>query len=127
MVDTLAINYNPHFWGEDSAQFKPSRLKGISSTEVRTADIPWSNFVCADVVKLRYNLFTFGFGSRKCLGKHFAEAMMKGFVCELISQYEIRVSDKSQLDTTTDKAQATWVPVSGIKIALVPVGSVSEG
>lgn len=127
MVDTLAINYNSHFWGEDSSLFKPSRLKGISFTEVRTTSVSSFTLLCANFIKLRYNLFTFGFGSRKCLGKHFAEAIMKVFVCELVSRYEIRAVDKYQSESAQEKATATWVPVSDIKIGFVPVGSVGNG
>ncbi|KAJ5488072.1 Cytochrome P450 E-class group I [Penicillium expansum] len=103
VVDTLAINYNPQFWGKNSTQFNPHRLKDVSSTD------------------LRYNLFTFGFGSRKCLGKHFAEAMVKTFVAELLSRYEIRIPNTAADGQDIKERKATWVPISDIEIMLIPV------
>lgn len=52
---------------------------------------------------------------------------MKVFVCELVSRYEIRAVDKYQSESAQEKATATWVPVSDIKIGFVPVGSVGNG
>ncbi|KAJ5879745.1 Cytochrome P450 E-class group I [Penicillium solitum] len=102
VVDTLAINYNPQFWGTNRTQFDPRRLEKVSSTD------------------LRYNLFTFGFGSRKCLGKHFAEAMVKTFVAELLSRYEIRIA-KTAADDSNKVRKVTWVPLSDIEIMMTAI------
>ncbi|KAJ5409554.1 Cytochrome P450 E-class group I [Penicillium crustosum] len=102
VVDTLAINYNPQFWGKNSTQFNPHRLEKVSPTD------------------LRYNLFTFGFGSRKCLGKHFAEAMVKTFVAGLLSRYEIRI-ENTAADDRDKVRKITWVPLSDIEVRMTPV------
>ncbi|OKL56662.1 hypothetical protein UA08_08295 [Talaromyces atroroseus] len=102
VVDTLSINHNPQFWGDDCTEFNPRRLQKLPLTD------------------LRYNLFTFGFGSRKCLGQHFAEAMMKAFICQLLVQYEIGLpitDNKAGIDSGTHRKD-TWVPISNIHITL---------
>lgn len=35
-MDTLAINYNQKFWGNDHSRFNPHRFQHLSSTEVRS-------------------------------------------------------------------------------------------
>ena len=99
----MSINHNPQFWGDDCLTFNPHRLRGLSPTQ------------------LRYNLFAFGFGSRKCLGQYLAEAMMKSFICQLLSRYSLElpvVKEKVDKDSTH---QDTWVPISYAHIKLSPV------
>ncbi|KAJ5665118.1 uncharacterized protein N7477_007566 [Penicillium maclennaniae] len=103
VVDTLAINYNPDFWGKDNCQFKPHRFQHLSSTE------------------LRYNLFTFGFGTRKCLGQHFALAMLKHLVYQLVDRYEIELPGlEARKSWSSQPIQDTWVPIANARIILKP-------
>ncbi|EHK21724.1 uncharacterized protein TRIVIDRAFT_191958 [Trichoderma virens Gv29-8] len=109
VVDTLAINYNAEFWGDNSRDFNPYRFQHLSSTELTNK-------------KLRYNLFTFGFGSRKCLGQHFAEAMMKQFLCKLLEGYELTLPETEIRKGTEEKfSRDTWVPISDLRVTLTPV------
>lgn len=67
--------------------------------------------------QLRYNLFAFGMGSRKCLGSHFAEMMMKYFVIHLLDLYslDIPVGKKAKKE---DTSMDTWVPIPDMEIIL---------
>ncbi|KKK25539.1 hypothetical protein P175DRAFT_0512147 [Aspergillus ochraceoroseus IBT 24754] len=104
VVDTLAINYNPEFWGHKSADFNPYRFKNLSPTQ------------------LRYNLFSFGFGTRKCLGQHFAEAMMKLFICQLLSRYQIGLPrTEKQKDGDYKTSKDAWVPIADVEVNLRPL------
>ncbi|KAJ5904232.1 hypothetical protein N7504_006615 [Penicillium tannophilum] len=105
VIDTLAINYNEQFWGKDSARFDPYRFRHLSSLE------------------LRYNLFTFGLGTRKCLGQHFAEAMLKQFVYQLVARYEVELSGvEARKAWGSQPIQDTWVPISDARLVLKPIG-----
>ncbi|KID66095.1 cytochrome P450 monooxygenase, partial [Metarhizium hybridum] len=99
VVNTLAINYNREFWGEKNEIFDPNRFRSIKNLE------------------LRYNLFAFGMGSRKCLGSHFAEMMMKYFVIHLLDLYslDIPVGKKAKKE---DTSMDTWVPIPDMEIIL---------
>ncbi|KZF23923.1 cytochrome P450 [Xylona heveae TC161] len=100
VVDTLKINHNEAFWGKDSHMFNPSRLQHVKPAE------------------LRYNLFTFGFGTRKCLGQHFADSMMKAFLFHLVSQYKISQSSSALAEKVADDSKTSWTPISDVKIDL---------
>jgi cytochrome P450 len=72
--------------------------------------------------KLRYNLFTFGFGSRKCLGQRFAEIMIKQFVCQLLNDYEIRLPETNRgNDLDQNSTRDTWVPISDLRVTLTQI------
>ncbi|KAL6809691.1 cytochrome P450 [Trichoderma sp. SZMC 28015] len=106
VVDTLAINHNPEFWGDDSREFNPYRFQNLSTKE------------------LRYNLFTFGFGSRKCLGQHFADVMIKQFLCKLLEGYKLTLPEMEIRKGTEEKSSMdTWVPISDLQVALCPIDS----
>ncbi|KAM3539334.1 hypothetical protein ARSEF1564_007754 [Beauveria bassiana] len=92
VVDTLAVNYNRSFWGDKAEIFYPKRFRSIRQTD------------------LRYNLFTFGFGTRKCLGSHLAELMMKLFIVHLLNRYSLRMPPGAQ-SGGKDTLQETWVPI----------------
>ncbi|KAL4949376.1 cytochrome P450 [Aspergillus filifer] len=106
VVDTMSINHNPEFWGGDCDDFNPHRLEKLSTTD------------------LRYNLFAFGFGSRKCLGQHFGEAMMKSVACQLLAQYDLGMPfDGNKTDLDSAHLKDTWVPISDVEITLTPLGA----
>lgn len=65
---------------------------------------------------MRYNLFTFGFGTRKCLGQYFAEAVIKLCVISLLDFYDIRVV--SPTDDAQFEQNKTWIPASNIHLML---------
>lgn len=100
VVDTLEINVNNPFWGRDSHSFNPERFNNIKQAD------------------LRYNLFAFGFGPRKCLGQYFAEAMVKNFVVHLLDQYEVHIPLSESRDGEYKSHRDTWVPISNVKLVL---------
>ncbi|MCJ1446796.1 MAG: hypothetical protein MMC23_007303 [Stictis urceolatum] len=97
IVDTIAINIRNAFWGHDSNRFNPTRFASIKLSE------------------LRYNLFTFGFGVRKCLGQHDAELLIKSFMFEMLQQYDLSLTS-SGMDL--DGSQSNWVPVANLAVRL---------
>ncbi|KAK0387750.1 hypothetical protein NLU13_3995 [Sarocladium strictum] len=102
VVDTVAINHNPEFWGPDSHEFKPLRLRNMSPSD------------------LRYNLFAFGFGTRKCLGQYLGEAMTKVYLVTVLQKYALELfqSDKEKGFEEASNGH-TWVPLSDVRVSLV--------
>ncbi|KAG6039050.1 hypothetical protein E4U19_007548 [Claviceps sp. Clav32 group G5] len=102
VVNTLAINYNAAFWGDKAEVFSPNRFHSINR------------------LALRYNLFTFGMGTRKCLGSHFAEMMMKYFAMHLLNRFSLHIPvEKGRSEAQTeDTSMSTWVPISDKEVAL---------
>ncbi|UKZ70826.1 uncharacterized protein TrAtP1_011795 [Trichoderma atroviride] len=100
LVDTYAINVRNPFWGPNSEEYDPNRFRNLKSTD------------------LRYNLFVFGFGYRKCLGQYLAGHMVKAILVHLFSQYEAKIIDgrKGKADYDIDKT--TWVPVADVTVEL---------
>lgn len=72
----------------------------------------------AHYVQLRYNLYVFGFGYRKCLGQYLAGHMVKAIMVQLFSQHEVRIKDgrSGKDDYRIDKN--TWVPVADVTVEL---------
>lgn len=47
--------------------------------------------------------------------------MVKTFVAELLSRYEIRIPNTAADGQDIKERKATWVPISDIEIMLIPV------
>ncbi|ORY13909.1 cytochrome P450 [Clohesyomyces aquaticus] len=99
VVDALSINCNPAFWGDDCESFNPNRFQRISK-----ADLKW-------------NFFTYGFGTRQCLGKYIADYIIKMFLILLIQKYEWTPHGN---DTLRHEGGSAWASMSGIHIVLIP-------
>lgn len=56
-------------------------------------------------------------GTRKCLGSHFAELIMKYFIIHLLNTYslDMPMGTKTGLE---DTSMDTWVPIPDKKIAM---------
>jgi cytochrome P450 len=65
---------------------------------------------------MRYNLFTFGLGTRKCLGQYFAEQVVKLCVISLLDFYDIRVVHPP--DGAQSGQNKTWIPASDMHLTL---------
>ncbi|EED13062.1 cytochrome P450 monooxigenase GliC-like, putative [Talaromyces stipitatus ATCC 10500] len=100
LVDTLSINVRNPFWAPDSNRYNPDRFKNIKQTD------------------LRYNLYVFGFGHRKCLGQYLAGHMVKAIMVHLFAQHEVIIKNgrSGKDDYMIDKN--TWVPVANVTIEL---------
>ncbi|KAF2877961.1 cytochrome P450 [Massariosphaeria phaeospora] len=85
IVDILSINHNPAFWGKDNGVFRPSRFENMEQKDVGHT----KTFL------LKWNLFTYGFGLRQCLGQFLMDYIVKAFITQLISQYRWTSHNKS--------------------------------
>ncbi|KAK3373150.1 cytochrome P450 monooxygenase GliC2 [Lasiosphaeria ovina] len=101
LVDVLAINVRNPFWGANSESFEPSRLKNIKPSE------------------LRYNLHSFGIGSRKCMGQYVAGHIVKALVVHLFGEFEVQVLDgRRQGGDGYDVDKSSWTPKAGASLRL---------
>ncbi|MCJ1415171.1 hypothetical protein MMC32_001502 [Xylographa parallela] len=101
LLDVLAINVRNPFWGANSETFDPSRLKDIKPSD------------------LRYNLHSFGIGSRKCMGQYVATHIVKALVVHLFKEYEVVISKEGQGGEgryAIDKS--SWTPKAGVCLRL---------
>ncbi|KAF2121668.1 cytochrome P450 monooxygenase GliC2 [Lophiotrema nucula] len=95
LLDVLAINVRNPFWGTNSETFNPSRLKNIKSSD------------------LRYNLHSFGIGSRKCMGQYVASHIVKALVLHLFREYNVVLADGAQAGGSYDVDKSGWTPKAG--------------
>jgi gliotoxin/aspirochlorine/mycotoxins biosynthesis cytochrome P450 monooxygenase len=64
----------------------------------------------------------FGLGTRKCLGQHFGELMLKLFVVRLLERYTItELKERGQSDAPSGSKDNSWVPLSNMQIHLQPL------
>ncbi|KAH7064491.1 cytochrome P450 monooxygenase GliC2 [Paraphoma chrysanthemicola] len=91
LLDVLAINVRNPYWGKDSQIFRPSRFIGLKPSE------------------LRYNVHSFGIGSRKCMGQYVATHIVKALVLHLFTTYEVKLADENEIKV--DKSG--WTPKAG--------------
>ncbi|KAH8702189.1 cytochrome P450 monooxygenase GliC2 [Talaromyces proteolyticus] len=101
IVDAFAINIRNPFWGPDNRSYRPRRFESIKPNQ------------------LRYNLSTFGYGPRKCLGQYIADKIIKSLVFHLFYKYEVSLNlgqdDKG--DFKVDKT--SWVGLYDLELKLV--------
>lgn len=67
---------------------------------------------------MRYNLATFGFGPRKCLGQHIAETMVKSVLAQLVLNFELRVTQGKDKNGKYSVDETSWVPLSDVELEL---------
>ncbi|KAH8423493.1 uncharacterized protein LDX57_001253 [Aspergillus melleus] len=78
VIDAYSININNPYWGPDARYYCPERFDGLSPRD------------------LKYNLSTFGYGSRKCLGVHLGGKMVRSIVTALFNQYDINLEGQAK-------------------------------
>ncbi|KAF2219166.1 cytochrome P450 oxidoreductase GliC [Elsinoe ampelina] len=88
IVDATAINVENPFW-ENGTKYMPHRFLSLKPADVR------------------YNLWRFGFGPRKCLGQHLADRMLRALTAALVSQYYLDCS--TSLNDSHDLKDESWV------------------
>ncbi|GKU09669.1 unnamed protein product [Fusarium langsethiae] len=91
IVDAFAINIRNPFWGPDNTSYRPSRFAGIKQNQ------------------LRYNLSTFGYGPRKCLGQHIADKIVKAVVYHMFSKYKVSLQPIQGLEGDFKVDKSSWV------------------
>ncbi|KAL4068695.1 cytochrome P450 [Scleroderma yunnanense] len=85
VISISAYNRNKELWGEDAHVFNPDRwLDGTVKDKKEST------------VGVYANLMTFGTGHRSCLGWRFALIEIQAFVVEIISKFEISLTEKAK-------------------------------
>ncbi|KAK1140027.1 hypothetical protein N8T08_010936 [Aspergillus melleus] len=105
IVDAFAINIRNPFWGPDNRAYRPSRFQGIKQSQ------------------LRYNLATFGYGPRKCLGQHIADKIIKSVVFHLFSKYRVSLQPMQAIDGDFKVDKTSWVALYDVDLRLEKRGS----
>ncbi|KAK7710019.1 hypothetical protein SLS57_008517 [Botryosphaeria dothidea] len=102
LIDSYAINIRNPFWGPDSRQYRPSRFASIPPQQ------------------LRYNLTTFGYGTRKCLGYKVGDKMVHALVYQLFSQYDVSVRPtmKQENDEQFKRDRGNWMALYDVELEL---------
>ncbi|KAK8187538.1 cytochrome P450 monooxygenase GliC2 [Phyllosticta capitalensis] len=98
--DTYGINIRNPFWGSDATQYRPMRFKGLTQND------------------LRYNLYTFGYGSRKCMGQFFADKQLRSVLMHLYDNYEVLCKDDSKVEGAFKTDKSTWVGMFDVELVL---------
>jgi cytochrome P450 len=104
------------FWGPNSEEFDPSRLKDIKPSEVRANLNLFTSLSVNDkeadvMAQLRYNLHSFGIGSRKCMGQFVAGHIVKSLVVYLFDRFEVQPIEKER-NSSAGKNMGSWTPKS---------------
>ncbi|EFQ96923.1 cytochrome P450 monooxygenase GliC2 [Nannizzia gypsea CBS 118893] len=102
IVDAFAINIRNPFWGPDSRSYRPSRFATIKQNQ------------------LRYNLATYGYGPRKCLGQHIADKLIKSVVYHLFTRYQVSLEPMQALDGEFKLDKTSWVGLYDVNLRLKP-------
>ncbi|KAH7255997.1 cytochrome P450 monooxygenase GliC2 [Fusarium tricinctum] len=100
IVDAFAINIRNPFWGPDNRSYRPSRFAGIKQNQ------------------LRYNLSTFGYGPRKCLGQHIADKIVKAVVYHMFSKYKVSLQPMQALEGDFKVDKTSWVGLYDVDLKL---------
>lgn len=104
VVDQYQINYNSPIWNP------PNKHNGYGS-EFH----PWrfSNISLRDAL---YSQVTFGAGARKCLGKNFAEILIKTELVHILARFEISTLEEVKFSKDTFVVQ----PLAKLKLSPLP-------
>jgi cytochrome P450 len=78
VIDAHAINIHNPYWGPDTKEYRPERFDGLNPRD------------------LKYNLSTFGYGSRKCLGVHLGGKMVRGILTALFGKYDVDLEGQAK-------------------------------
>ncbi|EOD44122.1 putative cytochrome p450 monooxygenase 2 protein [Neofusicoccum parvum UCRNP2] len=100
LVDSTAINVRNPFWGPDRTEYRPSRFASIPPQQ------------------RRYNLATFGYGQRKCLGYHVGDKMVHALVYQLFSQYDVSVRPNMKRDDYFKTDRSNWVGLFDVELEM---------
>ncbi|KAK2616881.1 hypothetical protein QQS21_000259 [Conoideocrella luteorostrata] len=102
IVDAFAINIRNPFWGPDNRAYRPSRFANIKQSQ------------------LRYNLATFGYGPRKCLGQHIADKIIKSVAYYMFSQYRVSLQPMQAIEGAFKVDKTSWVAMYDVDLKLEP-------
>ena len=115
-------NHDPTVWGEDAAEWRPSRMEhngGASTHENGELSGPWEG-------ALKYAFCAHGAGDRlgpctrrRCAGEELSTLAIKLIVLEIIGAYELELIEGQDL---SPRAIALPVPTSGLLVRIAPRG-----
>lgn len=105
VVDVNALHLRNPFWGADRMQYRPQRFQVLSKAEIR------------------YNLSTFGFGPRKCLGQHMAENMIKAILVPLLRQFRFKLLADQYKNGEYKVDKTNWVTLSDVNLEMERIPS----
>lgn len=103
VVDQYQINYNSPLWNPPDkpknfgTKYCPSRFENISLRDAM------------------YSQVTFGAGPRKCLGKNFAELLIRSELAYILSKFKVALTEK------VEYSKNTFVVQPKTRIQLIPV------
>lgn len=89
VIDQYQVNYNSKIWNPPHEaknyghEFHPERFEGLGNRDVLLSSI------------------TFGSGPRRCLGKNFAEVVVKTLLVEAVSHFKISLCEEVKLAENT--------------------------
>lgn len=69
-------------------------------------------------LQLRYNLSTFGYGPRKCLGQHIADKIVKAVVYHMFSKYKVSLQPMQGLEGDFKVDKTSWVGLYDVDLKL---------
>ena len=81
IVDAWALNVRNEAWGPDNTTYRPER------------------FISADMAKLRYRFWRYGFGPRQCLGKYTADLVIRAVLFHVVKGYTLDTLDRAEWAT----------------------------
>ena len=73
ITDLNRLNKLSPVWGDDGHTFRPQRFDKLSGTQIR------------------YSMHAYGIGPRKCLGKNFANLIMKLLIVSVLKEFDLEV------------------------------------
>jgi cytochrome P450 len=116
IIDTHSINTEESVWGKDSLDFRPERFSHGAPETVRILPATFCP-TSSNNFQSRYQLFTFGMGHRKCLGKPLAEALIGVLVAFLLKEHEICPSSSEEAKSSL----GAWVKTQNPLLCLKPL------
>lgn len=108
---------NP-FWGPDGQKFIPERFRDLKQADVSLHESSVQAKLDLTRKQLRYNLFAYGFGPRKCLGQNLAEHSIKMLVIHLIGQYELGLRHRQNKEADYKAEKGNWIPLADVELDL---------
>ncbi|KAI5816399.1 cytochrome P450 [Pyronema omphalodes] len=89
-MSSWCINFDESYFGPDASEFKPERWLGNHPTEIAKdgSGLPRTmrNY-------LEAGWFTFGAGSRVCIGRHYTEIAFAKFVANFVRTFDLEITE----------------------------------
>ncbi|KAK5641865.1 hypothetical protein RI129_010412 [Pyrocoelia pectoralis] len=100
IIPTIGIHRDPHHF-ENPNKFDPERFNDENKTKIKP-----------------YSYLPFGSGPRSCIASRFALLEAKALIFNLLSRFNVLVTDKTQIPLKIHKSRITLVSEKGIWLGL---------